>query len=209
MKTIDELQTALGKEQQLRLIYEKTLIDLKNTLSTSPGFGSLSNGLNLDQNENIQQTSTQTRSLSADDGFCEMTTNPGSALLYNNLTASTETALGYNMRLNRQPISGNLSALLSPNHLNGIGMHFGGTAPFAQQLLASQNLANLLSASLHQGSSDVHRLTGQTSINQPPTTTGPQSNTNILYAIAETLRQIENDNAKNFPESLSTDVLVR
>jgi hypothetical protein len=51
MKIIEELQSALGKEQQLRLIYEQKLIDLKTTLSNSLGFGSLPCGINLDRSE--------------------------------------------------------------------------------------------------------------------------------------------------------------
>lgn len=51
MRIIEELQAALGKEQQLRLLYEQKLIDLKTTLSTSLGFGSLPGGINLDRNE--------------------------------------------------------------------------------------------------------------------------------------------------------------
>jgi len=214
MKIIEELQSALGKEQQLRIIYEQKLIDLKNTLSASLGFGSLPSGLNLDQNENIQQAAgVHTRSLSADGGlltpknFCEMPTNSG--LLYNSLAPSTE--LGYNnLRLNRQPASGSLSALLSPNHLIGGDLHFGGASPFAQQLLASQNIVNLLTASLHQAAPDVQHLNGQTSVNQSPITAGAQQNSKVLFAIAEALRQIESENSKNFSsESLSTDVLVR
>jgi hypothetical protein len=51
IKIIEELRSALNKEQQLRLLYEQKLIDLKTTLSASLGFSSMPTGINLDRNE--------------------------------------------------------------------------------------------------------------------------------------------------------------
>jgi hypothetical protein len=166
----------------------------------------------LDRTENSHQSVTHQRSISADGGLlapkslCDLSNN--SALLNNSLAAAvTEAAFVQNMRAPRPINSGILAALLSPTQING--MHFGGASPFAQQLLASQNVVNMLAASIQQASPDVHSMTGQSSANQSPTGGTQQQSQNILYVISEALRQIENENSKNFPETLSTDVLVR
>lgn len=139
-------------------------------------------------------------------------------MLYNNLTALTEAALNYNnqMRMARQPNHHNaLSALLSPNQLNSL--QFGNT--FNQQPIQNiQPFVNLLAASLQPSSThDVLPLASQATINQQQSPNGVQANAvppnqNTLYAIAEALRQIENESSKNFPsESIPSpsDVLVR
>jgi len=56
-KIIDELRSALGKERQLRLLYEQKFSELKTTLSAS---------MNLDRSENTQHLNQQQRSSSAD-----------------------------------------------------------------------------------------------------------------------------------------------
>ncbi|KAI6176529.1 BHLH domain-containing protein [Aphelenchoides bicaudatus] len=209
-KVIEELKSALGKEQQLRLLYEQKLVDLKTTLSASLGFGSLPGGINLDRTENSQQNAIHQRSVSADGGLlapknlCDLSNN--SAFLNNNLATVTEAALVQNMRMARPATSGSLAALLSPTQLNG--MHFGGASPFAQQLLTNQNVVNILAASLQQASPELHSLNGHTSANQSPTGGVQQPTQNILFALAEALRQIENENSK-FPTEMTADVLVR
>lgn len=133
-----------------------------------------------------------------------MPSNSNSTLLNNNLAAVTEAALVQNMRMRS---NGNLAALLSPGQMSGL--NFGGAAPFTQQLLANQNVVQMLAASL-QASPDLQSLNGQSSANQSPTDSVQPPAQNLLFALAEALRQIENENSKNFStESLSTDVLVR
>lgn len=84
-----------------------------------------------------------------------------------------------------------VSALLSPNQTQQLSaLAFGGASSFAQQPIQSMlPLVNYLTASL--------QTPQQIPLNQTPNA-GIQSNglPPAFYAIAEALRQIENDNSK-------------
>lgn len=214
-KIIEELRSALGKEQQLRLLYEQKLTELKTTLSTSLGFGSMPTSINVDRNEATQQPTQQQRSSSADNLLApknphDLQSNNAQPLAfqYNNNNLINDFNTNYNMRMAR-PSNINLSALLSPNQ-------FGGTSPsLAQQIFSNQISPLTYLLTMLQTNYDTLPLTSPPiPAQQMGPTPGAQqpnlmTNQDAISKIHNVIRQLENENAKNFPDTLSSDVLVR
>jgi len=219
-KIIEELRSALGKEQQLRLLYEQKFTELKTTLSTSLGFGSMPTSINLDRNENPQQVNQHQRSSSADGLLAPK--NPSDtqsnhqplAFQYNNnnLASINDLTANYNMRMARTSNIGNLSALLSPNHLNSL--QFGGTPSLNQQIFSNPISPLTYLLTMLQTNYDTLPLTSppiptQQISQQSGTQPNQMINQDAISKIHNVIRQLENENAKNFPDTLSSDVLVR